>query len=316
MVNNVDYHWCAKCGNGRWSPSHGTAEHTNPTPSNRKPEANSAEIEGVEASHLHCDWDTGDDWYENCGECNVVDIPYGKGYRTFIGDNLPEEVFGIFVWEDEENSDWGGDIVIEHYDTSTSRCDQCNDNGPTNHWCVVCQDGSLYDNPFADDTVPLTKDNVGFCTNCGEEGLLGFRCDRETCLLEAYSIFWTPGKPYVMSNTDKRNEANRPKDFFPKVVQQEPNMNPQLCPMDLPFVHHFLYTVELTVVCFYTFLSMQLETKQIVNATNNTILTYEYHYVFMCMTLAKVTISWLYLLMRVLEVVVFYVLMDIGLSSC
>jgi hypothetical protein len=166
-VDNIEYHWCSKCGDsGRWSPSHGTSEHTGGPPTStsrytRKPETN------VASTGLAFDWDS-DDWDV---EANMVNIPYAQRYRTLVDDNMPQEVFGVLV-----DTDDGGDIIAPR----TDRCEECGDRGPVGHWCSECQDGSLY--AEASDTSSIaTHISLGKCFNCAKVGAVGYSCDEQAC---------------------------------------------------------------------------------------------------------------------------------------
>ena len=63
-------------------------------------------------------------------------------YITIVGDNVFSEVLGVFV-ETLHESDEGGDVITNHQYTE-GYCRDCDDKGPAYHWCVACQDGTLY----------------------------------------------------------------------------------------------------------------------------------------------------------------------------
>ena len=160
-VESIEYHWCSKCGDGgRWSPTHGTSEHTSSAGSNatsrytRKPETN------VASTSLSCDWDS-DDWEV---EANMVNIPFAQRFRTLVGDNMPNDIFGTFVDIDD-----GGDTNAPR----TGKCETCDASGPVGHWCSDCQDGSLYDET-SDASSVATHISLGKCTNCSKVGAVGY----------------------------------------------------------------------------------------------------------------------------------------------
>jgi hypothetical protein len=82
-----------------------------------------------------------------------------------------------------------------------------------------------------------------------------------------------------------------------------------LCHPEMSWADHFLYTIELSVLWFYGIAHMMLETIPIM-CYDNHILTFEGHYLYNCMFLSQLGLSWLYLFFRMTEYILFYALFD------
>ena len=60
---------------------------------------------------MRCNWNSDHDWDP---EANLVDVPYTQRYRTIVGDNVPEEVLGVFI-ETVTDDNEGGDVIMDNH---------------------------------------------------------------------------------------------------------------------------------------------------------------------------------------------------------
>ena len=143
MVEGSEWHWCAKCGNGRWSKTHGTLQHT-ATP-------NRGETNAAEASNytgLRCNWNQ-DAW----GEINVMEIvPFSRlGPCTRCNKIGPLEATCM-----------DGD------------CAKYKPIFAINHVREFFKDGfDLFDDGSSDYS---SEPEMGTCTNCDRVGPVGLYC--------------------------------------------------------------------------------------------------------------------------------------------
>lgn len=121
----------------------------------------------------------------------MVNIPFAQRYRTLVGDNVPQDVFGVLVETDE-----GGDIIAPR----TGRCEDCGERGPVGHWSSSCQDGSLYDE-YSDMSSTTSHRSIGKCTNCAKPGAIGYSCDEQACAKQ-HAVFTRQG---IMFNVDGKS---------------------------------------------------------------------------------------------------------------
>jgi hypothetical protein len=88
-VDGQEYHWCSKCndGKGRWSPTHGTNDHTGSKPSpNASPQVNTYESTG-----LYSQWSYESNMYEY--DLSVSSSDVCPGCHVKLGNALPFSVY-------------------------------------------------------------------------------------------------------------------------------------------------------------------------------------------------------------------------------
>ena len=157
---------------------------------------------------MRCNWNSDHDWDP---EANVVDVLYTQRYRTIVGDNVPEEVLGVFI-ETVTDDNEGGDVIMDNHTYVEGFCEDCNAAGPAYHWCAVCQDGSLH----LPKPQEFTTVSVGSCASCGTSGAFGAKC-RMPCCNKSYSVDWYPCVMNIVDTEPRTSAKSNPSEVYLRV---------------------------------------------------------------------------------------------------